>query len=72
MKKLNDKQLEFEGKQGALESEVNRVKGTLNDIQGDLTQVMKLATETDSKLEFIIDAKLVKTVQQVKESVQKI
>ena len=33
---------------------------------------MKLATETDSKLEFIIDAKLVETVQQVKESVQKI
>ena len=33
---------------------------------------MKLATETDSKLEFIIDTKLVETVQQVKESVQKI
>ena len=33
MKKLNDKQLEFEEKQSALESEVNRVKGTLNDIE---------------------------------------
>ena len=61
MKKLNDKQLELEGKQSTLESEVNRVKGTLNDIKGDLTQVMKLATETDSKLEFIIDAKLMET-----------
>ena len=37
-----------------------------------LSQVMKLATETDSKLEFIIDAKLVEIVQQVKASVQKI
>ena len=30
MKKLNDKQLNLEGKQNALESEVNRVKVTLN------------------------------------------
>ena len=29
MKKLNDKQLELEGKPSALESEVNREKGTL-------------------------------------------
>ena len=41
---------------------VNRVKGTLNDIKGDLSQVMKLATETDSKLEFIIDAQLMETI----------
>ena len=72
MKKLNDKQLELEGKQSTLESEVNRVKGILNDIKGDLSRVMKLATETDSKLEFIIDAKLMETVQQVKENMQKI
>ena len=72
MKTLNDKQLELEGKQSALESEVNRVKGTLNDIKGDLSQVIKLATEIDSKLEFIIDAKLVETVHKVKESAQKI
>ena len=37
-----------------------------------LSQVMKLATETDSKLEFIIDAKLVETAQQMKEIVHKI
>ena len=60
--KLNDKQLELEEKQRALESEANRVKGTLNDIKGDLSQVMKLATDTDSKLEFISDAKLVETI----------
>ena len=46
MKILNDKQLELAGKQSALERDVNRVKGTLNDIKGDLSQVMKLATET--------------------------
>ena len=38
----------------------------------EIFQVMKLATETDSKLEFIIDAKLMDTVPQVKESMQKI
>ena len=72
MKKLNGRQLELEGKQRALESEVNRVKGTLNDIKRDISQVMKLDTETDSKLEFIIDAKLFETIQQVKENMQKI
>ena len=71
-KKLNDKQLKLEGKQSALESEVNGVKGTLNDIKKDLSQVMKLATETDSKFEFIIVAKLVEIIQQVKENMQKI
>ena len=33
---------------------------------------MKLATESDSKLECIIDAKLVETVQKMKENMQKI
>ena len=56
IKKLNDKQLDLERRQTALESEVNGVKGTLNDMKGDLSQAMKLATETDSKLEFITDA----------------
>ena len=32
--------------------------------------MMKLATEADSMLKFIIDAKLVETVQQVKENMQ--
>ena len=48
MKKLNDKQLELEEKQHALEREVNRMKGILNAINEDLSQVMKLATETDT------------------------
>ena len=72
MKKLSEKQLDLERRHSVLKNEVNRVKGTINYIKGNLSQVMKLATETDSKLEFIIDAKLVETVQQGKENMQKI
>lgn len=32
MKKLNDKQLHLEGRQSALQCDVNKVKRTLNDI----------------------------------------
>ena len=37
MKKLNEKQLILERRHSALESEMNRVKGTWNDITGSLS-----------------------------------
>ena len=72
MKKLSEKQLDLERRHSVLKNEVNRVKGTINYIKGNLSQVMKLATETDSKLEFIIDVKLLETVKQRKKTMQKI
>ena len=50
-------------------TQIRKNQGELNEIKSELAQFIKLATETDTKLETMVEAKLIETKQTVSQQI---
>ena len=64
----NENKKEFTNIKGEI-TKIRKNQGELNEIKSELAQFIKLATETDTKLETMVEAKLMETKQTVSQQV---